>query len=141
MKQTANPDAVPKKDSYAAESIKMTSTVRPQLWLVFEPFVDLIACRLSDACKRRSCIPRNPFYVNYVSSTDLPEILNTAVLRVGPTERCRPAATRQWLSQEPANVRQPRSRAVQKDGSGGCSLNVQTKAEKPPHQRDERPSP
>lgn len=65
MKKTANPDAVPKKDSTAAESIKMTSTERPQLWPVFDPFVDLIACRLSDACKRRSRVPCNPFYVKY----------------------------------------------------------------------------
>ena len=141
MKKTANLNAVPKKDSTAAESIKMTSTERPQLWLVFGPFVDLIARSLSDACKRRRRVPCNPFYVNYISNTDLPEILNTAVLRVGPTEGCRPAATRQWLSQQPANVRQTRSRAVQNNGSGGCSINVQTKAEKPPHLRDERPSP
>lgn len=68
MKKTANPDAVPKKDSTAAESIKMTSTERPQLRLVFEPFVGLIACRLSDACKRRCRVPCNPFYGKY---TDL----------------------------------------------------------------------
>ena len=85
--------------------------------------------------------PRNLSYVKYVSNTDFPGILKTAVLRVGPTEGSRPATTRQWLSRELANVRQTRSRAVQNNGSGGGSINVQTKAEKPPHQRDERPSP
>jgi len=75
MKKTANPDAVPKKDSTAAESIKMTSTEEPPLWLVFEPFVDLIASRLSDACKRLSFVPCNPFYGKY---TDLSSSENEA---------------------------------------------------------------
>lgn len=87
------------------------------------------------------CAPCNPFYVNYVSSADPLGTLNTAVLRVGPTKGWRVAATRQLLIREHAHARQSCSRAVQNNGSGGCSLNVQTKAAKPPHQRDERPSP
>lgn len=141
MKKTANLDTVPKKDSTAAESIKMTPTERPQLQPDFEPFVDQIACRLSDPCKLCSRVPCNPFYVNYVSNADLPGILNTALLRVVPTEVWRVAATRQLLIREHDHARQSCSRAVQNKGCGGCTLKFQTKAEKPPHQRDERPSP
>ncbi len=142
MKKTANLDAVPKKDSKAAVSITLTSVDKRKPCSALEPLEVSTECWPSMSAKSLGvCGPRNPFYVNYGSNADPLRTLNTAVLRVGPTRGWRVAAPHQWLSREHAYARQPRSRAVQKDGSGGCSLNVQTKAEKPPHQRDERPSP
>lgn len=72
MKKTANPDAVPKKDSYASESITLTSinlhTPRPSL----KPLADSEDCRVSMSAKTvGGCIPCNLFYVKYVSNADL----------------------------------------------------------------------
>lgn len=63
MKKTANLNAVPKKDSTAAESITLTSvdlhTPRP----ASKPLVGSVACRVSMSAKTLGDrVPCNPFY-------------------------------------------------------------------------------
>ena len=66
MKKTANLNAVPKKDSTAAESITLTSvdlhTPRP----ASKPLVGSVACRVSMSAKTLGDrVPCNPFYGKY----------------------------------------------------------------------------